>query len=140
MIYLRIWIICITFVVSKQGGATPSNRIENMNKLVMRVWEHSLKNPEGFTLSLETLKPVTVGYCVAYAETQNSFGLESLEAVINHALEHERIVGGWEDEGLYYFDSVRVFQDENEARAFAEANKQIGYYDLQEQETVFIIK
>jgi hypothetical protein len=32
---------------------------------------------------------------VAYNETQNSFGYDSLNVVINHALKHGRTIGGW---------------------------------------------
>lgn len=105
-----------------------------MEQLKKRVWEYSQNNPEGFTLSLETLKPVTSGICVAYLETQNSHSLESLERVIQHALEHDKIVGGWYDEDtwLYYFDSVRVFPSsmEQEAIAFAQENKQLAVFNL----------
>lgn len=55
------------------------------------------------------MKPVTSGICVAYAETQGSHSFEYLEAVINHALEHGKHVGGWSYKGKYYFDSVKVF-------------------------------
>jgi len=53
-----------------------------MNDLVKRVWEYSQKNPEGFTLNLETFKEVEHGFSVAFRETQNSFGIEDLEKVI----------------------------------------------------------
>lgn len=113
-----------------------------MEQLTSRVWEYSLNNPEGFTLSLETLKPVTHGICVAYLETQNSHSLESLERVIQHALEHDKIVGGWYNrrQKLYYFDSVRVFDESEieEAKEFAKANKQLAVFNLTKQEEIII--
>lgn len=85
---------------------------------------------------------ITSGICVAYQETQDSHTEESLNRVINHALEHERIVGGWKNEenGRYYFDSVRVFNKEEMAQAleFARANEQIAIYDLEEQEEITV--
>tara|TARA_A100001011_G_scaffold257622_1_gene265905 strand:+ start:469 stop:627 length:159 start_codon:yes stop_codon:yes gene_type:complete len=49
-----------------------------MKQLFDRVWEHSLKNPEGFTLNIETFKLIKKGISVAYHETQNSFGKQGL--------------------------------------------------------------
>lgn len=104
-----------------------------MNKLD-RVWEHSLIHPEGFTLSLDTMKPVTRGYAVAYLATQDSFGREGLEQVISHALSHQRVIGGWlnTQNNKYYFDSVRIFPDtEREAaERFAREQEQIAFFDL----------
>ena len=53
-----------------------------MKQLIDGVWEYSLINPDGFTLNIETMKPVKYGISVAYQETQNSFGKESLNGVI----------------------------------------------------------
>lgn len=90
------------------------------------------QNPEGFTVDLTTLKRITKGISVAYIETQDSFGIEGLERVINHALAHDRKVGGWmnEDDGQYYYDSIRIFTDLEEAKRFGRENKQIAIFDL----------
>ena len=90
------------------------------------------QNPEGFTVDLITLKRITKGISVAYIETQDSFGIEGLERVINHALAHDRKVGGWmnEDDGQYYYDSIRIFTDLEEAKRFGRENKQIAIFDL----------
>ena len=53
-----------------------------MKQLIDGVWEYSLINPDGFTLNIETMKPVKYGISVAYQETQNSFGKESLNGYI----------------------------------------------------------
>ena len=75
-----------------------------MIKLIEAIHEIAKKNPEGFTVDPTTLKRITKGISVAYIETQDSFGIEGLERVINHALGHDRKVGGWmnEDDGQYY--------------------------------------
>ena len=90
------------------------------------------QNPEGFTVDLTTLKRIKKGISVAYIETQDSFGIEGLERVINHALAHDRKVGGWmnEDDGQYYYDSIRIFTDLEEAKRFGRENKQIAIFDL----------
>jgi len=105
-----------------------------MKELTKRVLEYSYKNPEGFTLNIETFEEVEEGFSVAFKETQDSFGIEDLEKVIRHALENYKIIGGWLDEesGRFYFDSVKIFSDtkEKEALEFAKDNEQIAFYDL----------
>lgn len=105
-----------------------------MKQLIDGVWEYSLMNPEGFTLNIETMKPVKYGVSVAYEATQDSFGKESLNRVINHALEHSKTVGGWYDSESkrYYFDSVKIFRNSqtSEAIEFAKENNQLAVYDL----------
>ena len=75
-----------------------------MVNLIDAIQKIAEQNPEGFTVDLTTLKRITKGISVAYIETQDSFGIEGLERVINHALGHDRKVGGWmnEDDGQYY--------------------------------------
>lgn len=54
-------------------------------------------NKDGFTVNAATLQPVTTGYAVAVAATQNSFGLEGLANVVKYVDEHPEInaFGGW---------------------------------------------
>ena len=105
-----------------------------MIQLIDGVWEYSLINPNGFTLNVETMKPVKYGISVAYKETQDSFGKESLNRVINHALEHSKTVGGWfdTDSNRYYFDSVKIFKNSeiDKAIEFAKNHNQLAIYDL----------
>jgi len=105
-----------------------------MKHLIDRVWEYSKNNPDGFTLNIETMKAVKFGIVVAYYETQDSFGKEALKAVIDHAMDHHKIIGGWfnDQNGSYYFDSVRTFKNSelNEAIEFAKQNKQLAIFDL----------
>lgn len=105
-----------------------------MQNLIDRVWEYSQNNPEGFTLDLETFKSVKFGICVAYKETQNSHNKESLEKVIRHATEHNKIIGGWHnvENNLFYFDSVKIFKNSEleQALAFAKEQEQLAIFDL----------
>ncbi len=91
-------------------------------------------NQEGFTIEVETLKHVTSGIVVAYLETQDSFDSEGLKRCIKHAQQHDGYIGGWlnEDNGKYYFDSVRIFPNSQlkEAIEFGRKNKQISIFDL----------
>jgi hypothetical protein len=105
-----------------------------MENLLDRVWEYSKKNPDGFTLNIESFKPVRFGIIVAFKETQNHFGKQDLENVINHSLKNSKMIGGWlnYENGLYYFDSVKVFRNSElkEAIEFAIENEQIAIFDL----------
>lgn len=103
-----------------------------MEQLFDAILEIAGKNPDGFTVDLTTLKKVTKGISVAYLETQDSFGEDGLKRVLNHALEHEKKVGGWlnEENQAFYFDSIRIFTNLEEAKQFGRENKQIAIFDL----------
>lgn len=115
------------------------NRAE---ELVELVWNFSQVHPEGFTLDVSTKKPVSNGIVVAYEETQNSFGKESIQKVVEHALDHDNIVGGWfnESDTSYYYDSDKVFADGHytEAIAFAKENHQLAIYDITHDSVIWI--
>ncbi len=107
-------------------------------ELLTRGWRrgtemHSWPTP-AFTRCLDDgLSRPEVGYCVAYAETQNAFGMEGLKRAIIHANDDGRgIVGGWfySGDGKFYFDSVRLFPNLLSAYYAARQNRQIGFYNL----------
>ena len=87
-------------------------------------------NPDGFTLNLVDFRYVKDGFAVAYEATQDSTDAGSIAKVYEHAQENGRVIGGWLDNGKYYYDSVKVFTKEEDARAFAIKNNQIAYFDL----------
>lgn len=105
-----------------------------MKDLIERVLEYSKNNPNGFTLNIENFKTVKFGIVVAFNETQNSFGKQQLEHVINHSLQNDKKIVGWlnNENGLFYFDSVKVFKNSElkEAIQFAIENEQIAIFDL----------
>lgn len=72
-------------------------------------------NKEGFTVNAATLQPITTGYAVAIAATQNSFGLEGLANVVKYVSEHPEInaLGGWynSQNNMYYFDATMIIKD-----------------------------
>lgn len=104
----------------------------------LKIEKIAKSNPEGFTINLKTFEDVTSGYIVAYNETQNSFGKAGLKKVINHAKNHDNVVGGWLDTetNLYYFDSCKVFSDRNKAIEFGKQNKQIAIFNIDKLETI----
>lgn len=97
-------------------------------------------NPAGYTVNARTLEPLTSGYAVAVAATQNSFGPEGLERVIEYANTHKEIAafGGWLDDksGLYYYDAVIICQDLTNAMELARVNKQLAFFDLNKKKEV----
>lgn len=109
-----------------------------MEQLFEAILEIANANPDGFTVDLTTLKKVTKGISVAYLETQDSFGEEGLKRVLNHAVMHERKVGGWQNEenGMFYFDSIRIFTNLEEAKRFGRENNQIAIFDISQMRLI----
>lgn len=103
-----------------------------MEKLKGAIVEIARMNPDGFTVDLTTLKKVTKGISVAYLETQDSFDEEGLNRVLSHALAHDKKVGGWlnEENGKFYYDSIRIFTDLEKAKSFGRENNQIAIFNL----------
>lgn len=95
-------------------------------------------NPEGFTIKLPSLESVESGIVAAYLETQNCYAAVGLQYVIRHAMQNSQTMGGWlnSDNGYYYFDSVKVFENLNEAIAFGRENQQIAIYDLTNRQLI----
>nr|DAU56225.1 MAG TPA: hypothetical protein [Caudoviricetes sp.] len=92
-------------------------------------------NKEGYTVDAATLQPITKGYAVAVAATQNSFGPEGLARVIEYARTHKEVnaFGGWynEENGLYYYDAVIIADSLADALELGKSNAQIAIFDLQ---------
>ena len=87
---------------------------------------------DGFTVRLPGLERVKTGIISAYKETQDCFGRQGLEKAVEHAMQHDRVLGGWHnsENGKFYFDSCKIFEDENEAIRFGKENEQIAIFDL----------
>ena len=108
--------------------------------LADEVWRFGLSHPDGFTLDIRTMQEPTEGIAVSYAATQGSHTRASLAKVVAHALGHDGYVGGWLDSesGLYYFDSSRLFPEEQrgEALRFAQENGQQTVYVISTGEEI----
>ena len=94
----------------------------------------AINNKEGFTVNAKTFQPVTRGYAVAVADTQNSFGLEGLANVVKYVCDHPEInaFGGWYNSKnkMYYFDATVIVEDLQKALELGRANKQLAIFDL----------
>lgn len=94
----------------------------------------AINHKDGFTVNAANLQPVTKGYAVAVADTQNSFGLEGLANVVKYVSDHPEInaFGGWynSQNNMYYFDATVIVEDLAAALELGRINKQIAIYDL----------
>ena len=116
------------------------NRQASAEAIAEQVWNLSQFRPDGFTVDIRTMEAPAEGIAVAYAATQGCHSREGLVAVVKHALEHDGYVGGWYDSqsGLYYFDSTRLFPEDQleEALQFAQENGQLAVYVLSTGEEI----
>lgn len=91
-------------------------------------------NKEGFTVNAATLQPVTTGYAVAVAATQNSFGFDGLLNVVKYVSAHPEVnaFGGWynKNNNMFYFDATVIVNDLAAAKELGRVNKQITIFDL----------
>lgn len=107
----------------------------NANVLFVALSAVAANNKKGYTVDAVTLQPITKGYAVAVAATQNSFGPDGLARVIEYARTHKEVnaFGGWYNEknGLYYYDAVVITDSLADALELGKSNKQIAIFDLQ---------
>ena len=97
-------------------------------------------NPDGFTINARTFEPITSGYAVAVAATQNSFGNAGAARVAAYVCSHKEInaVGGWlnSENNEYYYDATIVVDDLDEAIKLGRENKQIAIFNLNTMEEI----
>lgn len=100
----------------------------------------AINNKDGFTVNAANLQPVTKGYAVAVADTQNSFGFEGLVNVVKYVDDHSEInaFGGWynTENNMYYFDATVIVNDLESAKELGRINKQIAIFDLANLEEI----
>lgn len=109
-----------------------------MESLVRRIKDIAAENELGFTITLPDCQFVTSGYVIAMLETQNSFGDEGLRKVIAKASDTTGIMGGWNDDGLFYWDAVYIVHDRERAIELGKANKQIAIYHIENDDVILI--
>lgn len=100
-------------------------------KKLAQIKEIAKCDEKGFTIRLEDLKAIKHGWCVAFKEIQNSFGDEGLKKVVEFAEKTTGIIGGWFDEGRYYFDAVMIVEDKETAIKLGKANEQMAIFNLE---------
>jgi fructokinase len=113
-------------------GQQDKNDKSSMTHLFEAIKQIATKNPDGFTVKIPSLEFQISGYVAAYSETQNCFGDEGLRKVLEHAINHDNVVGGWlnKHNEQFYFDSSKVFETKDEAVEFGRKHKQIAIFDL----------
>lgn len=103
-------------------------------QLIAAITTIATTNTDGYTVNSKTLEPITTGYAVAVAETQNSFGPEGLANVIKYVQDHPEIdaFGGWynSENGQYYYDATIIVATKVEAIELARVNKQLAFFCL----------
>lgn len=105
--------------------------------MIAEILKIAKENPSGFTVDLN-LNFVSGGYAVANKETQNCFGVEGLKKVIEYAKKHNTYIGGWQEDGKYYFDASIIVKDKDEAIRIGRENEQIAIYDFQAGEPIYL--
>lgn len=136
----KLWSISLLLMLSSISVLASCSHDDNLayrksiTEIADQVWMFSQSHPDGFTLNIHNMTCPTEGIAVSYAATQNSHSREQLEYVVHHALQHDGYVGGWynPDDGLYYFDSTRLFPEESFAAAiqFGKENGQTSLFIL----------
>lgn len=115
---------------------------EKQTSLLIALATIAINNKEGYTVSATTLQPLTSGYAVAVAATQNSFGLKGLANVVKYVSEHPNITafGGWynSENNQFYFDASVIVDDLTAAIDLGRINKQIAIYDLTKGEPIYL--
>ena len=100
----------------------------------------AINNKEGYTVNAATLQPVTTGYAVAVADTQNSFGFKGLANVVKYVEEHPEVnaYGGWynSENKMYYYDATVIVNDLEDAKELGRINNQIAIFDLANLEEI----
>lgn len=107
---------------------------QKQRSVFFALWAIAAANKNGFTVNAANLEPVTTGYAVAVADTQNSFGYEGLANVVKYVSDHPEInaFGGWynSENNMYYFDATVIVNDLKTAIEIGRVNKQIAIFDL----------
>ena len=113
---------------SNEDNAT---ELRNISGISDKVWAFSQTHPDGFTIDIRTMTEPMEGIAVSYAATLNCHSRDQLDKVVSHALQHEGYVGGWynSEDGLYYFDSTKLFP-ENDLKGALLFGKENGQYSI----------
>ena len=130
-LFLPLCCVLLLEACSKNDNHAESDRI---SAIADKIWAFSQSHPDGFTIDIRTMTEPTEGIAVNYAATQNCHSRNQLDKVVRHALKHEGYVGGWynTEEGLYYFDSTRLYSEDSLRTAiqFGKDNGQHSIYIL----------
>lgn len=92
---------------------------------------------ERFSYDIRGHAFVDMGIVAAFRATRGDH-FTDLPEVVQHALDHEGIVGAWKDpvDGKMYYDSCRLFTDSQTAIAFARVQKQRSIFNINRMEEI----
>ena len=137
---MMVTAIMMVFGLTVLSACTKEDSQDRVIAISDAVWSFSQANPDGFTLDIRSMSVPKEGIAVSYAATQGSHSREKLDFVVRHALQHDGYVGGWmnTENGLYYFDSTRLFPEDKLADAlkFGKDNGQTSAFILSLQADV----
>jgi len=137
---MMVTAIMMVFGLTVLSACTKEDSQDRVTAISDAVWSFSQANPDGFTLDIRLMSVPKEGIAVSYAATQGSHSREKLDFVVRHALQHDGYVGGWlnTENGLYYFDSTRLFPEDKLADAlkFGKDNGQTSAFILSLQADV----
>ena len=134
----RVWLFLAVLTIygtasfaSCSSNDDDATEQSNITTIADKVWAFSQAHPDGFTIDIRTMTEPTEGIAVSYAATKNSHSRDQLDKVVSHALQHEGYVGGWlnSEDGLYYFDSTKLFP-ENDLKGAVQFGKENGQYSV----------
>ena len=107
---------------------------KKQTKVLIALATIAMNNKDGYTVNAANLQPVTTGYAVAVADTQNSFGFAGLANVVKYVSDHPEVnaFGGWYNKinKHFYFDATVIVDDLAAAKELGRANNQIAIFDL----------
>ena len=108
-------LLCCQAVLAACSKSDGAPQADGVSAVADRVWAFSQDHPDGFTLDLRSWTEPARGIAVSYAATKGSHSRSQLDGVVSHALAHDGYVGGWlnPQDGLYYFDSTRLFAEDS---------------------------
>lgn len=133
--------IALSCVVTSCRQVCPPTETEI---LARQVKEYAQLHPDGFTIHLPDWSVPDSGIVVSYAATQGTNKENMIVAVVEHALQHDSLVGGWfnSQDSMYYYDSCRLFPEDSldAAMAFGIENKQIAIFVLSCDSSIYLQK
>ena len=137
-----VFLVCLC-LITLSCGTVRHSAVATGVTLADSLWTFSQAHPDGFTLNIKLWEEPVEGISVAYEATQNHHDRADLDKVVSHAQSHEGYVGGWlnSEDGLYYFDSVRLFPEDSLSAAinFGIANHQDAVYKLSTGQEIRLI-
>ncbi len=106
--------------------------------MIDQILQIAEKNAEGFTIYLPSFEHVTNGWVIANRFTQNKFGRQGLIEVVDFAMSHNRIIGGYRNvNGIFQFDASIVEPNDQIAISLMILHDQDCIYNLRTKKMIW---